>query len=171
MKHVESRIGNGQMPGGTVPVWLETHGLQSIDSELGFEETAEVLKDIAEMAEILQDPLTAAAKIKRSLYTGMRGSGRMRMLGSGSCVAPLSAAGPVQISRNRGGTGVSTARQHPCWMRRSSEPRRSPPGACSRAPGGMGVYFACAMSKIAPISATTPRTIMIQVVPSMGHLL
>lgn len=48
MKHVESRIENGQMiAGASVPVWLTNNGLQSVDASLSFSETGEVLKDIA----------------------------------------------------------------------------------------------------------------------------
>jgi len=60
MKHVESRIDNGQLiPGATVPVWLENDGLRSIDTRLSFSETADVLKDLAKYADALMDPRTA----------------------------------------------------------------------------------------------------------------
>lgn len=64
MKHVESRIENGQMiPGATIPVWLENAGLRSIDSHLSFTETAEVLKDLAKYANALMNPATARAQL------------------------------------------------------------------------------------------------------------
>ena len=60
MKHVESRIDNGQMiPGATVPVWLENEGLCSIDTRLTYAETGEILKDIAKYADVLMNPKTA----------------------------------------------------------------------------------------------------------------
>ena len=60
MKHVESRIENGQMPrGANVPVWLENDGLRSIDARLSFGETAEVLKDLAKYADALSNPADA----------------------------------------------------------------------------------------------------------------
>lgn len=64
MKHVESRIENGQMPSeATVPVWLENEGLRSGDATLTFAETADVLKDLARYATALMDPKTARAKL------------------------------------------------------------------------------------------------------------
>jgi hypothetical protein len=63
MKHVESRIDNAQMiPGATVPVWLENAGLRSVDAHLSFAEAAEILRELAEYADALVDPLTAKAK-------------------------------------------------------------------------------------------------------------
>lgn len=60
MKHVESRIENGQMIADTtVPVWLENDGLRSIDTHLSFAETAEVLRELAKYADALMDPRTA----------------------------------------------------------------------------------------------------------------
>ncbi len=60
MKHVESRIENGQMlPGATVPVWMENQGLGSVDAFLTYAETAQVLKDLAKYADALMDPKTA----------------------------------------------------------------------------------------------------------------
>ncbi len=60
MKHVESRIDNGQMiPGATVPVWLENEGLRSVDANLTFAETAEVLQELAKFADALSNPSTA----------------------------------------------------------------------------------------------------------------
>lgn len=60
MKHVESRIENGQiLPEATVPVWLENIGLRSIDASMTFAETAEVLKELAKYADALMNPATA----------------------------------------------------------------------------------------------------------------
>jgi len=60
MKHVESRIDNAQMlPGATVPVWLENQGLRSIDTNLTFAESAEVLKNLSKYANALMNPKTA----------------------------------------------------------------------------------------------------------------
>lgn len=57
MKHVESRIENGQMlPAATIPVWLMNDGIQSVDAALTYDETAEVLKDLAAWADSLVDP-------------------------------------------------------------------------------------------------------------------
>lgn len=61
MKHVESRIENEQMPAGaTVPVWMENAGLRSIDANLTFMETGDVLKDLAKYADALSNPSAAA---------------------------------------------------------------------------------------------------------------
>jgi hypothetical protein len=64
MKHVESRIENGQMiADAIVPVWLENDGLRSIDTHLTFQETAEVLRELAKYADALMDPRTAKEKL------------------------------------------------------------------------------------------------------------
>ena len=66
MKHVESRIAAGQMlPEATVPVWLTNEGLVSVDSNLTYSESGEVLKDVAKWAEILGDPLTVRQKLSQ----------------------------------------------------------------------------------------------------------
>jgi hypothetical protein len=66
MKHVESRIENGQMiPGATVPVWLDDDGLRSIDTRLDYAETASVLGELAKYADILMNPRTAKEEIKK----------------------------------------------------------------------------------------------------------
>lgn len=60
MKHVESRIDNGQMlPGATVPVWLDNEGLRSVDAQLSYEETGETLKELAKYADALSNPATS----------------------------------------------------------------------------------------------------------------
>jgi hypothetical protein len=54
MKHVESRIDNGQLlHGATVPVWLENEGLRSIDARLSFTESTDVLKELAKYKKII----------------------------------------------------------------------------------------------------------------------
>lgn len=60
MKHVESCIASNQMiEGATVPVWLENSGLVSIGQHFSFQETAEVLKNLAICADALMNPTTA----------------------------------------------------------------------------------------------------------------
>lgn len=67
MKHVETRIEKGQMPqGAMLPVWLDNQGLRSADKHLTFEETADVLKELAKYANVLVDPLTAMEKFSVS---------------------------------------------------------------------------------------------------------
>jgi hypothetical protein len=64
MKHVESCIENSQMlPNATVPVWLENEGLRSVDANLAYGETADVLKDLAKYANALMDPRTAKSAL------------------------------------------------------------------------------------------------------------
>jgi hypothetical protein len=64
MKHVESRIENAQMlPNATVPVWLENEGLRSVDANLTYSETADVLKELAKYANALMDPRTAKSAL------------------------------------------------------------------------------------------------------------
>lgn len=61
MKHVESRIENGQiLDGATVPVWLENEGLRSTDCSFSFSETGEALAEIGKWGNALMDPLTAS---------------------------------------------------------------------------------------------------------------
>jgi hypothetical protein len=60
MKHVESRIENGQMLlGATVPVWLTNDGLCSVDAIMSYGETGEILKQLATWADALMNPQTA----------------------------------------------------------------------------------------------------------------
>jgi hypothetical protein len=66
MKHVESRIENGQiLDGATVPVWLENEGLRSVDCLFAFSETSEVLGEIAKWGHALMDPLTTHETMQR----------------------------------------------------------------------------------------------------------
>jgi hypothetical protein len=56
-RHTESRIENGQMPPqGSLPVWLCNSGLRSVDCELTFAETGELLAKIGEWAHVAEDP-------------------------------------------------------------------------------------------------------------------
>ncbi len=67
MKHVESRIDNAQMlPGATVPVWLENEGLRSVDANLTFTETGEVLMEIAKYADALSNQSTQVKDFVRA---------------------------------------------------------------------------------------------------------
>lgn len=66
MKHVESRIENGQMPSdATVPVWLENEGLRSVDASLTYSETAETLKELSKYANALMNPKTAKETLNK----------------------------------------------------------------------------------------------------------
>jgi hypothetical protein len=59
-KHTESRIESGQMPPqGSLAVWLCNSGLRSIDCELTFAETGELLAKIGDWAHVAEDPLQA----------------------------------------------------------------------------------------------------------------
>lgn len=55
-KYTESRIETGQMPPQGA-VWLCNSGLRSIDCELTFAETGELLAKIREWAHVAEDPL------------------------------------------------------------------------------------------------------------------
>ena len=67
MKHVESRIDNSQiLPGATVPVWLDSEGLRSVDAHLSYHETGEILKDLSKYADALSNPSTAKAMLMAS---------------------------------------------------------------------------------------------------------
>jgi hypothetical protein len=64
-KHAEKAITSQQLPpDGTLPVWLKNDGLYCVESSLTFEEIAEILKDLAQWADIVQDPPTMQAKIE-----------------------------------------------------------------------------------------------------------
>jgi hypothetical protein len=57
---MESRIETGQMPSqGSVAIWLCNSGLRSLDYELTFAETGEVLARIRDWAQVVEDPLQA----------------------------------------------------------------------------------------------------------------
>jgi hypothetical protein len=58
MKDTESRIESGDMPPqGSLAVWLCNSGLRSIDCELTFAETGELLGRIRDWASVVEDPL------------------------------------------------------------------------------------------------------------------
>jgi hypothetical protein len=57
-KHMQSHIDRGQMPRqGLLAVWLCNSGLRSIDRELAFAETGEILARIGDWAHVAEDPL------------------------------------------------------------------------------------------------------------------
>jgi hypothetical protein len=57
-KRTESRIATGHMPPqGSLAIWLCNSGLRSIDSELTFAETGELLARIGDWAHVAEDPL------------------------------------------------------------------------------------------------------------------
>jgi hypothetical protein len=65
MKHVESRIADGQIAyGATVPVWLTNDGIKSVDSLLTYGETGDILRDIARWANILVDLPTTMEELR-----------------------------------------------------------------------------------------------------------
>lgn len=73
MKHVDSRIENGQMiEGATIPVWVTNEGLRSIDALLTYAETGDVLRDLAKWANVIVDPREMAGKL-RELSSGSGG--------------------------------------------------------------------------------------------------
>lgn len=58
MKHVDKAITAGQvLPDSMTPVWLANDGLKSLDHVLTYEETAELLTDMEEVATLIQDPV------------------------------------------------------------------------------------------------------------------
>lgn len=57
LKHVEKRIAAGQtLPGAITPVWLSSIGLECTDGALTYDETAEVLRILADWADVLVNP-------------------------------------------------------------------------------------------------------------------
>lgn len=57
-KHTESQCEAGQMPPqGSLAVWLCNSGLRSVDCELTFAETGELLARIADWAHVVEEPL------------------------------------------------------------------------------------------------------------------
>jgi hypothetical protein len=67
MKHVESRIENGQIiEGATIPVWLTNEGLRSTDALLTYAETGDILRDLAKWANIVVDPSEMANKLRQT---------------------------------------------------------------------------------------------------------
>lgn len=64
-KHSDTAIEAGQLPpDGTIPVWMEDDGLHGIDVMLSWEETSEVLRDLSNFANMLEDPITTAKKVR-----------------------------------------------------------------------------------------------------------
>jgi hypothetical protein len=67
MKHVESRIENGQVvEGATIPVWLTNEGLRSTDALLTYAETGDILRDLAKWASIIVDPSEIANRLRET---------------------------------------------------------------------------------------------------------
>jgi hypothetical protein len=63
-KHVETAIERGQLaPDSTMTVWLTNTGLRSVDSEISFDEMADVLEDLARWSDAAHDPLTMREKL------------------------------------------------------------------------------------------------------------
>jgi hypothetical protein len=59
-KHTESQTETGEMPPqGSLAVWLCNSGLRSIDCELSFAETGDLLARIRDWARVVEDPLQA----------------------------------------------------------------------------------------------------------------
>ncbi len=57
IKHIGSCIASGQCTtADTVPLWLTNQGLVSFGVDVTFTEAAEILSDLAELADKLQDP-------------------------------------------------------------------------------------------------------------------
>lgn len=70
LKHVEKRIVAGQtLPGAITPVWLSSLGLECTDGVLTYDETAEVLRILAEWADVLVNPREFLVKM-RGLQAG-----------------------------------------------------------------------------------------------------
>lgn len=64
-KHAENAIDAGQLPpDGSVSVWMENDGLHGLEVILRWEETGEMLHNLSNLANILEDPCTAADKLK-----------------------------------------------------------------------------------------------------------
>jgi hypothetical protein len=67
MKHADSRVKNaslGQMPSqGPLPVWLINEGLQGTECGLSWAEAGDMLKRLAEIAYVLEDPLATGTRL------------------------------------------------------------------------------------------------------------
>ena len=64
-KHSDTAISAGQLPPeGTIPVWMEDDGLHGVDVMLRWGETGEVLRDLSKFANMLEDPITTAEKVR-----------------------------------------------------------------------------------------------------------
>ncbi len=66
MKHVESKIATCEMlPGATVPVWLTNDGIHSINTSMTYNETADVLQQIATWANVLLNTETVKGELDK----------------------------------------------------------------------------------------------------------
>jgi hypothetical protein len=64
-KHADDAIERVEfLDDGPLCVWLTNNGLRSVDASLTFDEMAEVLSSLSRYASAVQDPLTAAEKLK-----------------------------------------------------------------------------------------------------------
>jgi hypothetical protein len=64
-KHTESLIKDGNFPKeATIAVWPTNDGLSSNDTQLSYQETADILKELSKWAMVLQDPGTIPEKLK-----------------------------------------------------------------------------------------------------------
>ena len=67
MKHADSRIKNaslGQMPAqGPLSVWLTNDGLQGTECRLSWDEAAQMLRQVADIAHAFEDPLETTARL------------------------------------------------------------------------------------------------------------
>jgi len=66
IKHVGSCVDSGQCTEeDTLPLWLSNDGLQSYSTAVSFGEPAEILQDIASLADLLQDPVRRGVSCHR----------------------------------------------------------------------------------------------------------
>jgi hypothetical protein len=65
-KHADRAIRDGNFNDGDAPlcVWLTNDGLRNSETSLTFEEMAVFLEDLAQLASVVQDPLTMSEKLK-----------------------------------------------------------------------------------------------------------
>lgn len=67
-RHAASCIASGHMPSsGPLPMWLDNDGLRSVDSDLSFAETADVLVFLGEWAHALEDPPSTEERVQAML--------------------------------------------------------------------------------------------------------
>lgn len=65
-KHAEGVIARGQMPpAATMPIWLANDGVRTLNHTLTFGQATAILRDLAEWADVLQDPITTREKLRQ----------------------------------------------------------------------------------------------------------